>query len=165
MALNEPQVQFPEKQTVDGVSESGFEGGSDPEELDRLEMEVKEMAQKILHYRATLPNQLKDTLASVLAAQRPVLPHGSDPCPSGDPKPGQVISNNGALLAEEDQETAKKIQLLKAKIAHNVSVMPFVLKRMKECISKIDQLDCQNNRIIHPAFKGKRLADKDVALN
>ncbi|KAH7522609.1 hypothetical protein FEM48_Zijuj07G0156700 [Ziziphus jujuba var. spinosa] len=197
MALKEPQVQLPELQTVDGVSESGFEGGSDPEELDRLEMEVKEMAQKILHYRATLPDQLKDTLVSVLAAQRPVLPHGSDPCPSGDPKPGtlfltlrfayfltqkmtsflvvlenslsalfgQVISNNGALLAEEDQETAKKIQLLKAKIAHNVSVMPFVLKRMKECISKIDQLDSQNNRIIHPAFKGKRLADKDVALN
>lgn len=78
---------------------------------------------------------------------------------------GQVISNNVALLAEGDQETAKKIQLLKAKIADNVSIMPLVMKRMKECISKIDQLDSQNNRVIHPAFKGKRLADKDVALD
>lgn len=50
---------------------------------------------------------------------------------------------------------AKKIQLLKDKISSNVSAMPIVLKRMKECISKIDKLD-SNNGIIHPAFKRKK---------
>lgn len=91
MALNEPLLLGPETQTGTGRSESEFEGRSDPKELERLEMEVKEMAQKILHYRATMPDQLKDTLASVLAAQRPVSPHGSDSGPSGDPKPGTLF--------------------------------------------------------------------------
>ncbi|PQM35352.1 uncharacterized protein Pyn_37287 [Prunus yedoensis var. nudiflora] len=56
MALNEHQ---------------GSESGPDPEELEVLECEVKEMAEKILEYRATLPDQLKNTFASILAAQKP----------------------------------------------------------------------------------------------
>lgn len=51
--------------------EEGGEGGE--EEVQKLEEEVKEMAQKILDYRTTLPDQLKSTLVSVLAAQRPVI--------------------------------------------------------------------------------------------
>lgn len=72
---------------------------------------------------------------------------------------GQVPSDNGALIADGDQETSQKIQLLKAKLSDNASAMPIALKRMQECISKIDKLDSEN-RIIHPAFKGKRPTDQ-----
>ncbi|XP_059457625.1 uncharacterized protein LOC132187352 isoform X2 [Corylus avellana] len=74
---------------------------------------------------------------------------------SGTDAGGQFKSSEGAPQAEEDQEMAKKIQLLKDKMSSNASVMPNVLKRMKECISKIDKLD-SNNGIIHPAFKRKK---------
>ncbi|CAK9134414.1 unnamed protein product [Ilex paraguariensis] len=123
-------------------------------ELEELEEEVNQMAQKILEFRAKLPDQLKNTLASILAAQRPTLVtlsgDGSEPGPSNDSDKG-----NGALLAEEDQENADKIQLLKQKISSNASSMPIVLKRMKECMSKMDKLELSNG-IIHPAFKKKR---------
>lgn len=53
--------------------EENEEEGGEEEEVQKLEEEVKEMAQKILDYRTTLPDQLKSTLVSVLAAQRPVI--------------------------------------------------------------------------------------------
>lgn len=62
------------------------------EELEKLEADVKEMAQKILEYRAALPDQLRTTLASALSAQRPVLPDGLGPAPSGAPNTGHVSS-------------------------------------------------------------------------
>lgn len=43
------------------------------EELGNLEEEVNQMAEKVAEFRATLPDQLKTTLASLLAAQRPAL--------------------------------------------------------------------------------------------
>lgn len=46
-------------------------------DLETLESDIKQMAQKILEYRATLPDQLKNTLISVLAAQRPPFPQPS----------------------------------------------------------------------------------------
>lgn len=64
------------------------------EEVQKLEEEVKEMAQKILDYRTTLPDQLKSTLASVLTAQRPVIHTHFDSVSesisgtSSDPNPG-----------------------------------------------------------------------------
>lgn len=62
-------------------------------EVKNLEAEVNQMAEKILQYRSTLPDQLKTTLASILAAQRPVVltrfDDGSEPCPSSDPNPGK----------------------------------------------------------------------------
>ncbi|KAA8520627.1 hypothetical protein F0562_014883 [Nyssa sinensis] len=135
---------------------------SELEELEKLEADVKQMAQKILEYRATLPDQLKNTLASILASQRPVvathLEDWSEPGISGDPDPdaaGLAESGKGTSLAKEDQDTAEKTQLLKQKISSNVSAMPVVLKRMKECMSRIDKLDSCNG-FIHPAFKRKR---------
>lgn len=61
---------------------------ADPEEVEKLEMEVREMAQKIIQYRETLPDQLKSTLASVLEAQRPVFSDGLEP---GNPKLSRVL--------------------------------------------------------------------------
>ncbi|XP_059457624.1 uncharacterized protein LOC132187352 isoform X1 [Corylus avellana] len=141
-----------------GTCEDVRTSEEEEEEVEKLEADVKEMAQKILEYRAALPDQLRTTLASALSAQRPVLPDGLGPAPSGAPNTdagGQFKSSEGAPQAEEDQEMAKKIQLLKDKMSSNASVMPNVLKRMKECISKIDKLD-SNNGIIHPAFKRKK---------
>lgn len=60
------------------------------EEVEKLEADVKEMAHKILEYRATLPDQLRTTLASALAAQRPVSPDGLGLAPSGAPNTGHV---------------------------------------------------------------------------
>ncbi|GMY09184.1 Packaging protein [Fagus crenata] len=129
------------------------DGGSSEDEVEKLESDVKQMAQKLLEYRTTLPDQLRSILTSVLTAQRPVFPDPSEP-PNPDAG-GQAKDSEGRLCAEEDQETAEKLRLLKDKISSNVSAMPIVLKRMKECISRIDKLD-SNNGIIHPAFKRKK---------
>lgn len=83
MALNERQ---------------GSESGHDPEELEVLECEVKEMAEKILEYRATLPDQLKNTFASILAVQQPVFLNGSDPGTSGAPNSGTFLLTSCYVL-------------------------------------------------------------------
>lgn len=67
---------------------------SDPEseeDLEELESDVKKMAEKILEYRATIPDQLKTTLDSILSSQRPNLPgidDGSEAGPSGEHNAG-----------------------------------------------------------------------------
>ena len=66
-----------------------------------------------------------------------------------------IGSGNEALLTGESQET-EKIRLLKQKISNNASMMLVVLKRMKDCMARIDNLDSCNGIIIHPAFKRKR---------
>ncbi|KAJ1408578.1 hypothetical protein SESBI_23357 [Sesbania bispinosa] len=119
-----------------------------------LESDLKEMAQKILEYRATLPDQLKATLLSVLDAQRPSLPQLNTGASE------QNISRGESLSAPEDPETAKKLKLLNEKISSNCSAMPIVLKRMKDCIAKIEKLDSYNAAIIHPAFKRRRKPDQ-----
>ncbi|PNY11953.1 hypothetical protein L195_g008573 [Trifolium pratense] len=43
-------------------------------EIEKLEFHLKEMGQKILEHRATLPDHLKSTFLSVLNSQRPFLP-------------------------------------------------------------------------------------------
>lgn len=63
-----------------------------------------------------------------------------------------VKANDSALLTEGDQKIAEKVRLLKDKISSNISAMPIVLKRMKECMSKIENLDSYDG-IIHPVFK------------
>ncbi|GMH21712.1 hypothetical protein Nepgr_023554 [Nepenthes gracilis] len=138
------------------------DGQADEEDdLRRLEEEVKEMAQKLMHYRSTLSNHLKSTLTSILAAQRQELPlfdDGSEPEPSKDPNSGSHgdSGEEGMSMADDkDHEIANKIQLLKDKISSNVSAMPIVLKRMNECISRIDKLNSCNGTI-HPAFKRKK---------
>lgn len=56
--------------------------GSDLED-EELERQVQEMAKKILEYRAILPDQLKNTFASILAAHRPAISDRSGPGTSG----------------------------------------------------------------------------------
>ena len=82
MALKDPQFR----------SSGDPMEGSDAEELEELEADVKEMAQKVRHYRTTLPDQLKATFTSILSSQRPPFLEfvsGSEPEASGEPNPGQ----------------------------------------------------------------------------
>ncbi|KAL6323145.1 hypothetical protein AAG906_027419 [Vitis piasezkii] len=145
--------------------------GSDAEELEELEADVKEMAQKVRHYRTTLPDQLKATFTSILSSQRPPFLEfvsGSEPEASGEPKPGQFRGfgsppfsfslfsfpwgggedyggrTKRVLLAQGDHETSRKYD--------------FLLKRLNECMSMVDKLDSYNG-IMHPAFKRRRTSD------
>ncbi|KAI9182384.1 hypothetical protein LWI28_024788 [Acer negundo] len=160
MALNDPTKTLETHVEIRSSECGSGEPECEEEELEKLESDVKQMAQRILEYRATLPDQLKNTFASILSAQRPALPGiepQSEPGPSRDHNPdsGGHVESKGTTLVGEDQMTADKIRLLKDKISSNVSAMPIVLKRMKECINKIDKLDSYNG-IIHPAFKKKK---------
>ncbi|XP_058083384.1 uncharacterized protein LOC131231262 [Magnolia sinica] len=130
------------------------------EEIQALEREVKEMAQKILDFRRTLPDLLKKTLESSLAASRPILPQidAAEAGISADRDLGareHAESSKGVVLAEEDPEAAEKLRLLKLKLSKNLSAMPVILKRMRDCIEAIDKLD-QYDVTAHPAFKRKR---------
>ncbi|TXG62841.1 hypothetical protein EZV62_009835 [Acer yangbiense] len=168
MALNDPTKTLETRVEIRSSECGSGEPECEEEELEKLESDVKQMAQRILEYRATLPDQLKNTFASILSAQRPALPGiepQSEPGPSRDHNPviiseyyadsGGHVESKGTTLVGEEQKTADKISLLKDKISSNISAMPIVLKRMKECISKIDKLDSYNG-IIHPAFKKKK---------
>ncbi|KDP28637.1 hypothetical protein JCGZ_14408 [Jatropha curcas] len=167
MALNNPPQKTLETAVdttrgTEGQPESVSEEEEvEAEELERLESEAKEMAKKILEYRSTFPNQLEVTLASVLSAQRPFLPSmdsGSDLGPAGEFNPGleeQVNSSKPTSLTEGDQKITEKVRLLKDKISSNVSAMPTVLNRMKECMSKIDNLDSHVGTL-HPFSKKKK---------
>ncbi|TMW81917.1 hypothetical protein EJD97_007410, partial [Solanum chilense] len=129
-------------------------------ELEEMEEEVNQMAERIAEYRGTISVQLKTTVSSILTAQRPVLDthfddgsesqSGSSGDPSSDVE-GPIESGNIAILAGEEQ----KVQLLKQKISENASAIPVVLTRMKECMKRIDKLQ-SCNRVIHPVFKRKR---------
>jgi len=81
-----------------GVSDAGHGGeeddGDEEEEVEKLEQEVMQMADKLKKYRSTLPDQLKSTLTSVLASQRPIISlpdhDGSEPGTSGRFHHGQL---------------------------------------------------------------------------
>ena len=91
MALKEPQFQSSD----DPMEES------DAEELEELEADVKDMAQKLLHYRTTLPVQLKSTFTSILSSQRPPFLEfvsGSDLEAAGQSDSGQFGVSGSPLL-------------------------------------------------------------------
>ncbi|KAL0428876.1 UNVERIFIED_CONTAM: hypothetical protein Sradi_0513600 [Sesamum radiatum] len=128
------------------------------EELLKLEEEVQEMAEKLLEYRATLPDKLDSTLSSLLASQRPLSPtclavEGSGLESGTPPRPD---AEAGATQGLERTVEAEKIQLLKQKISGNALTLPVVLKRMEVYMAKIEEL-ASSNEVIHPVFKRKRV--------
>uniref|UniRef100_A0A6N2M991 Uncharacterized protein n=1 Tax=Salix viminalis TaxID=40686 RepID=A0A6N2M991_SALVM len=95
--LSSRTIRSPEK------PESKFVDEEEAEELERLETQVKQIAKKILEYRATLPDQLKTTVASLPSSQRPISPDcdsGTDPGPPGKLNPvlGQWMCHLQAVL-------------------------------------------------------------------
>lgn len=131
------------------------------EEVKELEREVREIGERILHFRSTVPELLKKTLESSLRSTSPLLSpsiHAAESSIVQDrhSDAGENIElRKGAPVTEEDPDIAGKIILLKSKISSNISAMPVILKRMNECIAAIDKLD-KCNIDIHPAFKRKR---------
>lgn len=140
-----------------GRKEEEEEIGQLEEEIQELEEQVHEMADKIVDYRTTIPGQLKTTLHSILATQRPIFdtqgPESQPGC-SNNP-PTYDAEGCGASLAGEVQKEAEKAQFLKQKITSNASAIPNVMNRMKESMARIDKLQ-SSNKIIHPAFKRGR---------
>ncbi|KAL6323111.1 hypothetical protein AAG906_027375 [Vitis piasezkii] len=142
--------------------------GSDAEELEELEADVKEMAQKVRHYRTSLPDQLKATFTSILSSQRPPFLEfvsGSEPEASGEPNPVSGGCICGACRGRGNGDNSgcggddfEKIQLLKQNISCNASTIPVLLKRLNECMSMVDKLDSYNG-IMHLAFKRRRTSD------
>ncbi|KAI3800523.1 hypothetical protein L1987_28614 [Smallanthus sonchifolius] len=128
---------------------------------DKLEEDVKLMAEKIAEFRDTLPDQLQNTLASILSAQRPVNFNRYDDAPG----PSSINPNpESGRLVDEDLAHAEKIQRIKQKISSNASAMSAAqLKRMKDCMSRIDKLDSFNNGI-HPAFKRSKITSEDCFI-
>nr|XP_025887679.1 uncharacterized protein LOC101262364 isoform X2 [Solanum lycopersicum] len=102
--LSQPQQQILERN--DYVSE-----------LEEIEEEVNQMAERIAEYRGTISVQLKTTVSSVLTAQRPVLGTHFD-----DGSESQSGSSGDLSSAGEEQ----KEQLLKQKISENASAIPVV---------------------------------------
>lgn len=87
MALNDPPKTLKTRVDIRGAECGSGESEPEEEDVQKLESDVKQMAQKILEYRATLPDQLKSTFASILSSQRPVLSgfeSESEPGPSGE---------------------------------------------------------------------------------
>ncbi|GLT79634.1 hypothetical protein SLA2020_511160 [Shorea laevis] len=136
------------------IRRSGTEPQPESKEgLQKLESDLPKMTQKILEYRATLPDELKATLATVLSVQRPILP-GMDPGPSEECNPDsrQVESSSENSVADGEKRTTEKIVLLEDKVSANVTALQIVLKRLGDCISRMEKLDSCNG-IIHPAFR------------
>ncbi|XP_021767061.1 uncharacterized protein LOC110731523 [Chenopodium quinoa] len=133
----------------------------DEEETVKLEEQVREMAKKVEGYRSTLPDHLKSCLASVLSSQRPafsLFDDVSEPGPSCGPHSGAGSSHGNSstqLEVDDGEKTPDEVQLLRDKISSNISAIPKVLKRMNECISRIDKL-VSSNETIHPVFKRKK---------
>ncbi|KAH9604109.1 hypothetical protein KSS87_010449 [Heliosperma pusillum] len=159
IAEQQQREENQEEQVRDEEEEEEEEGDE-----EKLEEEVAEMAKKVKEYRSTLPNQLKSKLSFLLASQRPQFSLSSHVSPSRaashEPHLLQGAEScsenpNRELAAGDDDRTADDIKLLTDKISNNISAMPKVLKRMNECISRLDKL-ISSNETIHPAFKRKK---------
>ncbi|CAH8371335.1 unnamed protein product [Eruca vesicaria subsp. sativa] len=124
----------------------------DEGELEKLESEVTEMAQKVSEYRKTLPEHLRNTLDSALSSSSHTFPNiasGSDP---------QLPSSSNRLTISagtEEQECEQKMIQLKEIMSRNAQNIPKVVKRVREFTHKLDSLD--GRRTIHPAFTRRRL--------
>lgn len=66
-------------------------------------------------------------------------------------------------LAGADQEMLQKLHSFSDKTSQNVSAMPALLKRMNDCIARIDKLD-EYNVNIHSVFKQKWIPSISLLL-
>lgn len=82
MESEPPEENEEEEETLHHTSDEN-------NELQQLEEDVKLMAQKIAEFRHILRDQLHNTLASILSAQRPTDNH-----------PGPSTTHNSGILTE-----------------------------------------------------------------
>lgn len=156
MALNNKPQDLEEK-TRFNFRNPELKSNPEEEDLEKLESDVKQLAEKVAEYRATLPDQLKNTLTSILSEHRAVLPRtatGSESGPSGEENPGHFQSIKGSQQMHIELKDAEKMRLFEDKLSSNISAIPIIVKRMKDCIARIDKLDSSSGTI-HPAFRKK----------
>ncbi|KAF8087168.1 hypothetical protein N665_0596s0019 [Sinapis alba] len=132
---------------VDLESESEVEVIVDEGELEKLESEVREMAKKIAEYRKTLPEHLRDTLDSALSS--------SDPLPSSSQRLLTLAAGDTGSEEQEEECEQKMIQL-KDIVSRNAANLPKVVKRVRDCVHKLDSFDGRRT-IHHPAFTRRRI--------
>ncbi|CAL9100936.1 unnamed protein product [Musa acuminata var. zebrina] len=127
-------------------------------DIQELEREVSEMGSRILDARRSIPDRLLEALSSRLLTQRPVLPPqaliGADAGTTGELQAPSSESNGGNMLANVDQRLLEKLLVLRAKTESNISAVPVILKRINDCIVKIEELEkCHVD--VHPVFNRK----------
>ncbi|XP_030541040.1 uncharacterized protein LOC115748630 isoform X2 [Rhodamnia argentea] len=151
MAMNSVQTLGAPASTE--IPEDAEIGNASEEEIERLESDVSQMAEKILRYRTNLPDQLKQALDLLKSAERFDVT-SSRPGTSGDSDQG---AGEMSAAVARDAEMSKKVQLLREKTAANASMAPILLKRMKDCVSLIDNLSTQEDSTIriHSTFNRK----------
>ncbi|KAJ0970179.1 hypothetical protein J5N97_023056 [Dioscorea zingiberensis] len=126
----------------------GEDADSDEErEVQELEREIKDLAQRILDSRRSMPDRLAQALTSRLVALRPLLPSITIPEMAGQ-------SQLSEPLAGADQGMLDKLHTFTEKTSQNVATMPILLKRINDCIARINKLD-ECNVDIHSVFKQK----------
>lgn len=126
-------------------------------ELEKLEAEVEELADRLFKLRKTRPSLFMDKLEALLVSTRPAIldPQVSSAQFQSEDKstfPEESLQKRlgiSKLLTaeEEEQDTTMQIVLLKSRIAANAASMPALLERMKVCIEKINKLDQYNDNI------------------
>ncbi|KAJ4746680.1 hypothetical protein LUZ62_081085 [Rhynchospora pubera] len=117
-------------------------------EIEELKSELNEMAQRIINYRKTVPDLLANALRSNLAAQRPVDPSSLEVTSSTE------INKTEEGLFPEDVGIKEKMRELREKTERNLAAIPNQLKRLKECIEKLTEIE-QLSVNVHPIFKIK----------
>ncbi|KAJ4800184.1 hypothetical protein LUZ62_051430 [Rhynchospora pubera] len=117
-------------------------------EIEELKSELNEMAQRIINYRKTVPDLLANALRSNLAAQRPVDPSSLEVTSS------TKINKTEEGLFPEDVGIKEKMRELREKTERNLAAIPNQLKRLKECIEKLTEIE-QLSVNVHPIFKIK----------
>ncbi|KAK4263057.1 hypothetical protein QN277_028533 [Acacia crassicarpa] len=87
-------------------TKDGEDSGTD--ELEKLESNVKQMAQEVMERLSTLSKQIKSTLTSVLAAQRPLVLEFSDIGHPEAPNSAFTIASDsgGGRVANKGKQSA-----------------------------------------------------------
>ncbi|XP_020600286.1 uncharacterized protein LOC110039530 [Phalaenopsis equestris] len=116
------------------------------------------MAQKIVHFRSTIPERLADIVSSAsLALLRPELPLvlTSVASQSTGEGPQSELTGSSSSLSEAGEMELEKLYDLKKKAMSSMTEAPFILKRLNDCLARINKLE-QNNVDIHSPFKRRK---------
>ncbi|KAF3340252.1 hypothetical protein FCM35_KLT16023 [Carex littledalei] len=119
-------------------------------EIEKLQSELNKIARRVIDYRKTVPDLLAKALRSKLAAQRPIDP----PMVEVTTSSAEVHLTKEGLLPEVDEKIKEKLRIFREKSEKNMAAIPDKLKRLKDCIEKIDNIR-QINVNVHPVFKMK----------
>ncbi|XP_020679401.1 uncharacterized protein LOC110097384 [Dendrobium catenatum] len=138
----------------------------DEMQIEALEREVKEMAQKIVDFRSSIPERLGDIVSSAsLALLRPklslVLASAASQNTGSESRPHSVIDGpqtelpGDSPLTEAGEREHEKLVYLRKKAMSNIATAPVILKRVNECLARINKIE-RNNVNIPSSFKRRK---------